>query len=101
MGAPPAAPVPVAVTFASSAAGVGQGGGGSSSGASAGGTSAAAGGRSARERTAADFVADVAACKDLACLRAAHAAGRGGARFSFPHFFIVGWQKTATTSLWK
>lgn len=42
-------------------------------------------------------------CRSFACLREAHAAaaGRSDARFNFPHFIIAGWQKTATTALYR
>lgn len=59
------------------------------------------GSSSGRARTQSDFAADVSRCEDFACLRTAHAAGTGGPRFNFPHFMIVGWQKCATTSLFK
>ncbi len=35
----------------------------------------------------------------LECVRAAHALPAGGAKFNFPHFMIIGFQKAATTSL--
>lgn len=39
-------------------------------------------------------------CTDFRCLRAAHALPRGpGQTFNFPHFFIIGFPKCATTSL--
>jgi hypothetical protein len=37
--------------------------------------------------------------EDLECVRAAHALPAGGAKFNFPHFMIIGFQKAATTSL--
>ena len=37
-------------------------------------------------------------CTTLACLRAVHASA-GETRFNFPHFMIVGYHKSATTSL--
>ena len=46
-------------------------------------------------------VAACAAQPDLACLTAAgRQPGGGGREFRFPHAFIVGWQKSATTSLY-
>ncbi|PRW44571.1 sulfotransferase [Chlorella sorokiniana] len=39
-------------------------------------------------------------CTDFRCLRAAHALPRGpGQAFNFPHFFVIGFPKCATTSL--
>ncbi|KAL4418907.1 hypothetical protein ABPG77_004060 [Micractinium sp. CCAP 211/92] len=38
-------------------------------------------------------------CEDLQCLAAAAQQERHPGQFLFPHFFIVGWQKCATTSL--
>lgn len=38
-------------------------------------------------------------CQDLACVTAAIQHERYPGQFRFPHFFIVGWQKCATTSL--
>ena len=38
-------------------------------------------------------------CETFQCLRSAHAQPRGAARFNFPHFFIIGYAKAATTSL--
>lgn len=38
-------------------------------------------------------------CSDLLCLQRASALDRHPGQFMFPHFFIVGWQKCATTSL--
>lgn len=34
------------------------------------------------------------------CLRSAHQKQRGTARFDFPAFYILGWPKCATTSLY-
>ncbi len=43
----------------------------------------------------------LAGCDSLACVRDAHAQPRGGAGpFNFPHFFIAGWPKSATTTLY-
>ena len=41
----------------------------------------------------------LANCSDFECLRTAHTLPRGSARFNFPHFLIIGWQKAGTTSL--
>lgn len=39
-------------------------------------------------------------CWHFACLRWAHSLPRQGlGRFNFPHFMLLGWPKTATTSL--
>jgi hypothetical protein len=46
------------------------------------------------------FLAALAACATLACVRDAHALPRGAARYDFPHFVIAGFQKAATTSLY-
>lgn len=45
-------------------------------------------------------VAACAAQPDLACLTAAARQPAGEREFRFPHAFIVGWQKSATTSLY-
>jgi hypothetical protein len=45
------------------------------------------------------FLAALADCETLECVRAAHTLPRGAAKFGFPHFMIVGFQKAATTSL--
>jgi hypothetical protein len=43
----------------------------------------------------------LAGCDSLACVRDAHAQPRGAAGpFNFPHFFIAGWPKSATTTLY-
>jgi hypothetical protein len=54
-------------------------------------------------RVAADatFVEALAACTTLACLRDAHARPRAADQFNFPHALLVGWQKSATTSLYE
>ncbi|GBG00566.1 hypothetical protein Rsub_13373, partial [Raphidocelis subcapitata] len=44
------------------------------------------------------FVNAVAKCTSFACLRAAHSVPHEG-KFNFPHFFIIGYPKCATTSL--
>jgi hypothetical protein len=41
-------------------------------------------------------------CNTLECVHDAHFQPRAdAAQFNFPHFFIIGWQKTATTSLFN
>ena len=45
------------------------------------------------------FLAAVATCNSLECVKRAHDQPRGRARFNFPHFIILGFQKAATTSL--
>jgi hypothetical protein len=52
------------------------------------------------------YLSGLAACRNFACLRAGHAAvanSSSGVRFkyNFPHFLIVGWQKTASTALYR
>ena len=46
------------------------------------------------------FLEALAGCDTLDCVRDAHSQPRRGACFSFPHFIIIGFQKTATTSLY-
>ena len=38
-------------------------------------------------------------CEDFACVKDAHALIAGRTRFNFPHYFLAGWQKCATTSV--
>lgn len=52
-----------------------------------------------RARRAKDVVEAVRGCSSLECLRASHGRPQGRAKFHFPHFLLIGWQKTATTSL--
>lgn len=53
----------------------------------------------ARARRSRDMVEALRGCQTLECVRTAHTRPPGPAKFNFPHFFIIGWQKTATTSL--
>lgn len=46
------------------------------------------------------FIDAVKECKDLECLTKAHKLPRQEGQFNFVHAFIVGWPKTATTSLY-
>ncbi len=46
------------------------------------------------------FMQAIATCDSFECVRDAHRQPRKGARFNFPHFMIIGWQKSATTSLY-
>lgn len=48
------------------------------------------------------FLEALSQCESLECLTAAHALPHRepSARFNFPHFLIIGFQKTATTSLY-
>ena len=39
-------------------------------------------------------------CTNLKCIKVAHSRPRKPGMFNFPHFYIAGWQKTATTSLY-
>lgn len=52
-----------------------------------------------RARRSLDRVEAVRGCHTLQCLRVAHEKPAGKATFNFPHFMIVGFQKSATTSL--
>ena len=47
------------------------------------------------------FLEALATCETLDCVRDAHLQPRGGARFNFPHFLVIGWQKSATTSVFQ
>lgn len=46
------------------------------------------------------FLDALATCDTFECVKAAHMQPRKGARFNYPHFMILGWQKSATTSLY-
>jgi len=47
------------------------------------------------------FLKALSSCETLECLKDAHQLrDRGPAKFNFPHFLIIGFQKTATTSLY-
>ena len=52
-----------------------------------------------RARRSLDRVEAVRGCDTFECLRVAHEKPAGKATFNFPHFMIVGFQKSATTSL--
>lgn len=41
----------------------------------------------------------LASCEDFECIQRVHTVTRGKTRFNFPHFFLIGWQKCATTSI--
>lgn len=45
------------------------------------------------------YGARLAACSSLKCLRELH--DSSAPRFHFPHFFIIGWQKAATTAIYR
>lgn len=47
------------------------------------------------------FLQALSTCTTLDCVRAAHQQPRKGARFNFPHFMIIGFQKACTTSLFR
>ena len=51
------------------------------------------------------FLEKVETCESLACLREAHALREEGEKsittFNFPHAIVLGWQKSATTSLYQ
>lgn len=38
-------------------------------------------------------------CETFECIKQAHTVLAGRSRFNFPHFFLIGWQKCATTSV--
>jgi hypothetical protein len=52
-----------------------------------------------RARRSKDMVEAVRGCRTLECIKMAHTRPAGLAKFNFPHFLMIGWQKTATTSL--
>jgi hypothetical protein len=52
-----------------------------------------------RARRSKDMVEAVRGCRTLECIKMAHTRPVGMAKFNFPHFLMIGWQKTATTSL--
>lgn len=45
------------------------------------------------------FLKALEKCTDVVCIREAHKLPKGDAKFNFPHFLIIGFQKAATTSL--
>eukprot|EP00890_Picochlorum_soloecismus_P005542 jgi/Picsp_1/598/NSC_00595-R1_hypothetical protein CHLNCDRAFT_142283 [Chlorella variabilis] len=48
------------------------------------------------------FLEKVGTCESLECLREAHALReKGSTTFNFPHAILLGWQKSATTSLYQ
>jgi len=46
-----------------------------------------------------DALAALARCRNFECIARAHKAINGRTRFNAPHFFLIGWQKCATTSV--
>ena len=46
------------------------------------------------------FMDALATCDTFECVKDAHMQPRYGARFNYPHFMILGWQKSATSSLY-
>lgn len=46
-----------------------------------------------------EALAMLAHCRTIDCIGAAHAAINGRTRFNAPHFFLIGFQKCATTSM--
>lgn len=46
-----------------------------------------------------DALASLSGCQDFECVAKAHEAINGRTRFNLPHFFLIGWQKCATTSI--
>lgn len=45
------------------------------------------------------FLEALSTCKDLECIHDAHLQPRKGARFNYPQFMVLGWAKSATTSI--
>jgi len=45
------------------------------------------------------FIDALKTCKDMECVKSAHYQPKKEAKFNFPHFLIIGFQKAATTSL--
>lgn len=41
----------------------------------------------------------LAKCRNFTCLKGAYERLKGKTKFNFPHFFLIGWQKCATTSI--
>lgn len=41
----------------------------------------------------------LANCRSFMCVKDAHEQLKGKTKFNFPHFFLIGWQKCATTSI--
>ena len=52
-----------------------------------------------RARRSKDMVEAIRGCRTFQCVKMAHTRPPGLAKFNFPHFLMIGWQKTATTSL--
>ena len=46
-----------------------------------------------------DALAALGRCTTFDCIARAHEAIRGRTRFNLPHYFLIGWQKCATTSV--
>lgn len=46
-----------------------------------------------------EALAALGACEDFECIRKAHGILAGKTPFNFPHYFLIGWQKCATTSI--
>lgn len=45
------------------------------------------------------FLSALQSCTDMVCIQKAHELPKEDAKFNFPHFLIIGFQKAATTSL--
>lgn len=45
------------------------------------------------------FLSALKSCTDMVCVQKAHELPKEDAKFNFPHFLIIGFQKAATTSL--
>lgn len=52
----------------------------------------------ARARRSSDIVEAIRGCETLECISVANTRPKGNAKFNFPHFYIVGWQKTVSVS---
>jgi hypothetical protein len=54
-----------------------------------------------RFSTKVPFLKALATCEDLECVHDAHFQPKPDGVFNYPHFIIIGFQKSATTSLFK
>lgn len=56
-------------------------------------------GETSKPATVPSMLQTLMRCQTLECIKVAHSRSREPGTFNFPHFLIIGWQKTATTSL--
>jgi hypothetical protein len=52
-----------------------------------------------KKATEKSFLSALQSCTDMVCIKSAHELPKENAKFNFPHFLIIGFQKAATTSL--